>query len=163
MVEPLVEQFQKNHEYNYWANHSFLKALEEMAQPPEKAVKIFAHILFAVDVWLARLKKEDLSSYTNPHPSYTLAECRAKLEHLHQKTKEYLTRMDLDEVEKRIAYTNTKGKPFEMTARAILMHMVNHSHYHRGQLAMLIAQGGGNRPETDYSAYAFQIDEAKSL
>jgi hypothetical protein len=58
MSDPLLEQFRKNIEYDFWANDLFLKTLEAMSTPLEKAVKLFAHILFALDVWLALLSKE---------------------------------------------------------------------------------------------------------
>ncbi len=163
MADALLEQFRKNFEYNYWANDKFMKALQEMAQPPEKAVKLMAHILFALDVWLARLMKEDLSGYTNPNPSYSPAECRQKLDELDAKWRGYLTALKPEGIEEKTRYTNTQGKPFEMISRNILVHVVNHSHYHRGQLATLVAQNGGTRPTTDYSAYVFEIGEAKSL
>jgi uncharacterized damage-inducible protein DinB len=163
MADALLEQFRKNFEYDYWATDKFVKALFEMPQPPEKAVKILAHMLFAWDVWLARLMKEDLSGYTNPHPAYSLPECRQKSDQLHEKWKGYLAALKSESLQEKTTYTNTQGKPFEMISRNILVHVVNHSHYHRGQLAMLVAQGNGNRPTTDYSAYAFEIGEAKAL
>jgi len=162
-MDPLLEQFRKNFEYDYWANDEFLKALSEMPQPPEKAVKLMAHVLFALEVWLARLMKEDLSGLTDPHPSYSLAECRAKLEQLHQKWKGYLDRLSSQEMEGIFISVNTKGKRSEQIVRNVLMHVVNHSHYHRGQLATLLHQAGGKRPNTDYIGYVYGIGEAKDL
>lgn len=159
----MLEQFRKNYEYDYWANDRYVKALIEMPSPPEKAVKILGHILFAMDVWLARLKKEDLSRFPTPYPSYNLAECQQKLEELHGKWRGYLSGLGPDGLSEKIDYTNTQGKRFEQVVQNVLVHVVNHSHYHRGQLATLIAQGGGKRPETDYIGYAFEIGEAKAL
>jgi uncharacterized damage-inducible protein DinB len=159
----MVEQFRKNFEYDYWANDKFIKALSEMAQPPEKAVKILAHILFAWDVWLARLMKEDLSGFTNPHPAYSLEECRQKFDQLHGKWGNYLAKLKPEALDERITYPNTQGKRFEQTVQNVLVHVVNHSHYHRGQLAVLVSQAGGARPNTDYNGYTFEIGDAKAL
>ena len=162
-MEALLEQFRKNYEYNYWANDQFLTALSDMSQPPEKAVKLMGHILFALDVWLARLKKEDLSRFTDPNPSYILPECRQKLDELHAKWKDYLAHLKPEEMKEKFVSINTQGKSTEQIVQNVLMHVVNHSHYHRGQLASLVNQGGGKRPNTDYIGYVFSLGEAKNL
>ena len=163
MPDPLLEQFRKNFEYDHWANGLFLKALEEMPEPPEKAVKGLAHILFALDVWLARLLNEDLSGFTDPNPPYSLADGRKKLEELHTKWKAYLSGLTPEVMRTLIAYPNLKGKRFEQSVQNILTHVSHHSHYHRGQLATLVAQAGGKRPNTDYGAYVMEIGEVKAL
>src|SRR5262245_20591189 len=114
-----------------------------MPAPPERAVKGFAHILFALDVWLARLLKEDLSSFTDPNPPYTLAESRKKLGDLQNKWKDYLGSLTPEAMRAPLAYANLKGKRFEQSVQNILVHVSHHSHYHRGQLATLVAQAGG--------------------
>ena len=157
----MLDQFKKNVEYDYWANDLVLKALSEMTEPPEKAVGIFAHIIFALDVWLARLMKEDLSRFTDPHPSYGLAESRQKLEELHTKWRGYLDSLKSEDLSKKITAPNTQGKVSEHVVQNILMQVATHSHYHRGQLATLVHQGGGKRPNTDYIGYAYVIGESK--
>jgi len=159
----MIEQFKKNFEYDYWANDKFVKALSEMAQPPEKAVKILAHNLFAWDVWLARLMKEDLTVHNNPNPPYSLEECRQKLDQLHMKWKTYLIALKPEDLQEKIVYPNLQGKKYEQTVQNILVHVVNHSHYHRGQMAVLVAEAGGKRPNTDYGGYVFEIGEVKAI
>jgi uncharacterized damage-inducible protein DinB len=159
----LLEQFRKNFEFDYWASDKFVKAFMEMSQPPEKAVKILGHILFALDVWLARLMQEDLSRFTDPYPPYSLAECRQKLNELHEKWKKYLANLNPEDLGEKIKTTNTQGKPFEHIVQNVLVHVVNHSSYHRGQLATLIHQGEGKRPNTDYIGYATEMGESRAL
>lgn len=161
MTDVFIEQIRKNYEYDYWANDQYLKALTEMSQPPEKAVQIFGHILFALGVWLARLKKEDLSTFTNPNPSYTLAECRQRLDELHEKWKAYLASLTPEGLTGTFTAPNTQGKLSEHKVQNVLFQVFTHSHYHRGQLATLVHQGGGKRPGTDYIAYAYAIGESK--
>jgi uncharacterized damage-inducible protein DinB len=164
MPEALLEQYRKNFEYDYWATDKFVKALSEMTDPPEKALKLLSHILFASDVWLARLLKEDLSRFTDPNPSRSLAECRQKLEELHEKWRAYLADLDPSKMGEKFVYTNIQqGKKFEQITQNVLTHVVNHSSYHRGQLSSLVHQSGGNRPGTDYVLYALEMGEAKSL
>jgi uncharacterized damage-inducible protein DinB len=158
----LLEQLQKNFEYDYWANNEFLKALSEMAQPPEKAVQLMSHILWAWDMWLTRLVGGDLSGL-NLKPEYSLAECRAKLEELHLRWHNYLVGLKPEDLKRKIIVTNTKGKKFEHIVQNVLVHVVNHSHYHRGQLAELVHQNGGKRPFTDYIGFASFLGESKEI
>lgn len=161
MADAFLDQIRKNYEYDYWANDQHIKALLEMPEPPEKAVKIFSHILFALGVWLARLKKEDLSDFRDPNPSYTLAECRQKLDEFHEKWKDYLASLTLEGLMGSFAAPNTQGKLSEHKVQNVLFQVFTHSHYHRGQLATLVHQAGGKRPGTDYIAYAYVIGESK--
>lgn len=161
MENALIEQIRKNFEYDYWANDQYIKALLEMSQPPEKAVKTFAHILFALDVWLARLMKEDLSQYKDPTPPYSLLESRKKLDDLHEKWKRYLVSLTPEKMTEKFTAPNTQGKLSEHMVQNVLFQVFTHSHYHRGQLAPLVHQAGGKRPGTDYIAYAYAIGESK--
>ncbi len=161
MADAFIEQIRKNFEYDYWANDQYMKALMEMPQPPEKAVKIFSHIIFALGVWLARLKKEDLSGFKDPNPSHTLAECRQKLDELHEKWKRYLFALTPEQLSATFVAPNTQGKLSEHRVQNVLFQVFTHSHYHRGQLATLVHQGGGKRPGTDYIAYAYATGESK--
>ncbi len=163
MEDALLEQIRKNFEYDYWANDQYIKAFLEMPQPPEKAVKLFAHILFALDVWLARLMKEDLSRFTDPNPSHSLAECRKKLDDLHEKWKKYLASLTPEKLAGKFTAPNTQGKLSEHMVQNVLFQVFTHSHYHRGQLAPLVHQAGGKRPGTDYIGYAYAIGESKLL
>jgi uncharacterized damage-inducible protein DinB len=116
----LLEQLRKNFEYDYWANDLFLKALTEMAQPPEKAVQLLSHILWAWDVWLARLLREDLSGYTNPNPEYSLLKCRMKLDELHLKWKNYLAALKLEDLQGRLSSPIPKARNLNTLSKTFL-------------------------------------------
>ncbi len=52
-----------------------------------------------------------------------------------------------------INYTNLKGDAFTNSIRDILFHVINHSTYHRGQIAADLKQHGIEPPITDYIFY----------
>jgi uncharacterized damage-inducible protein DinB len=64
-----------------------------------------------------------------------------------------------ENLEKRIEYKNTKGEVFVNNMKDILMHVINHSTYHRAQIAQLIRQNGGEPAKTDYIVYQRQINQ----
>ena len=159
----MLDQVRKNFEYDHWANRKSLEAIQALASPPEKAVRIFGHILFAKGVWLTRLLKADTSGMTDPWPPFRLEECGPKLEELHGKWKVYLEALSDGDLGKDLRFANTQGRKFEQKIVNILVHVGYHGHYHRGQLATLIAQAGGKSPMTDYGAYAGEIGEAREI
>jgi len=52
-----------------------------------------------------------------------------------------------------INYSNSQGQPFSNSVRAILFHIVNHSTYHRGQIATEFRNSGIEPIHTDYILY----------
>lgn len=150
-------------EFDHWANAEALKAIEVLAAPPEKAVKIFGHILFAKEVWLVRLKRGDTARFNDPWPPYALDECGPKLEDLRGRWADHLSSLDEGQLGQRIAYQNTQGRKAEHTLLNIVTQVAFHGQYHRGQLASLIASAGGKAPGTDYISYAFKTGEGRPL
>ena len=61
-----------------------------------------------------------------------------------------LTETGLDEV---AIYKNSKGIEYRTKYRDILLHVLLHSAYHRGQVAMAERAAGGEPAYTDYIAY----------
>nr|MBP6578031.1 damage-inducible protein DinB [Chryseobacterium sp.] len=52
-----------------------------------------------------------------------------------------------------VNYKNSKGTKFENSIQEILFHFINHSTYHRGQIAMLLKETGLEPLNTDYIFY----------
>jgi len=153
----MQEYFRKIHEYNYWANKAVLKALTEMNPPEPKGLKLLGHIIFAMDVWLARVKQEDLARFTDPWIPYTLDECRGKVEKLHQGWIEFLEGLKPEDLPRKVSYTNTKGQRYECAIQDVIIHVVDHGTYHRGQMATAIHQGGGKGASTGF--YGFVLEK----
>jgi len=57
------------------------------------------------------------------------------------------------EPEKMIVYSNSKGETFTNLVKDIIFHIINHSTYHRGQIAMEFRQSGLEPLNTDYIFY----------
>ncbi|MCI5057675.1 MAG: damage-inducible protein DinB [Flavobacteriales bacterium] len=123
--------FEELFEYNHDTNIKLINALNEVSPKlNEKIVKLFSHILNAHHIWVSRIE--------NISPEYSVFELQPVLEFRnintrnHLKTLEILDQRDLMES---IAYQNTKGISFESSVQDILFHLINHSNYHRAQIA----------------------------
>jgi uncharacterized damage-inducible protein DinB len=50
-------------------------------------------------------------------------------------------------------YVTTEGKPYSNVLQDMLLHLINHSTYHRGQVASLLRQVGATPIATDLIVY----------
>ena len=58
-----------------------------------------------------------------------------------------------DDFNRLLKYNNYVGDYFESNVEQIMIHLVNHGSYHRGQVAMLLRQKGFEPVNTDYITY----------
>ena len=139
--------------YNEWANYRALKSIEDQGDSDQELLKLFSHILSAQIIWLNRIK----GLPTSPFPvweQYKLTELSTMTEESSNNWNDYMGEHKLETFEEMIFYTNSEGKKYESTIREIITHMVNHSVYHRGQIARRLRGMGGEPAVTDYIVFA---------
>jgi len=149
----MLDYFKRLFQYNAWAQERVLAALEKMESGirDEKAIKTAGHILLASRLWLNRLAgKANIDMAQN----LSLVQCRALFEELKPEWKAYLENLSESKLSEKASYKVTEGKVFENVISDALTHLVNHSTYHRGQIATFIKRSGGEVPNTDFIAFA---------
>lgn len=144
----MLEYLQKLFAYDDWANREIAAALEAQKIPPPRALKFFAHIVSAERLWLERLK---LQKQTYPvWPEFTLTECKVEIERLKKAWTPYLASLNEDGLTRELTYRNSKGESWTNVKQDILMHVIMHSAYHRGQIAADLRMAGIEPPLTDF-------------
>jgi len=128
--------------YDDWANREALASLERA--PVATGCRRMAHILGAQRVWLARIAG---GSFSEVWPATDLAACKEGLEDLRRRWRDVVAKDDPDRV---VAYRNTEGHGFESTVREILLQILFHGAYHRGQIASDVRAHGGEPALTDF-------------
>jgi uncharacterized damage-inducible protein DinB len=141
-------------EYDNWANQEVLKAVKAADEPPQRSVKLLAHVIAAEFVWFDRLKQQPQS--TPVWPELNLQECAARLQSLNISWREYLNGLSAEGLSQPIHYKNSKGEAWDSTVGEILTHVAMHSAYHRGQIALDIRSSGYVPALTDYIHWARQ-------
>src|SRR5262245_52287149 len=126
--------------YDAWANREVLNALRSIGKPPATALKRLAHILSAERLWLERLtgQKQTLPVW----PEFSLPQVEAQASETARLWKDYLDRLPESELSRTCHYTNSKGEHWNNRSEDILIHVVMHSAYHRGQIANDIRAAG---------------------
>lgn len=133
--------------HDHWANEQTVKAIREASGSP-RAIKLFAHIVAAEWLWLARLRQQPQKRAV--WPEFTLADCERELLELGAAWRDYLAALTPAALDSSVAYTNSKGERWQNTIGDILLHVTLHSSYHRGQIATALRDSGDAPAYTDY-------------
>jgi uncharacterized damage-inducible protein DinB len=145
MIPFFKELFEYNHHFNQKLASVFS---EEPDKIPEKSIKWFSHILNAHRVWNSRiLPVEDKFGVWQMHEVNELMEID-RTNYI-----DSLKILDRENMESEIQYLTSKGDPFTNTVRDILFHVINHSTYHRGQIAADFRQHNLEPIVSDYIFY----------
>ena len=144
----MIAHLQRLFAYDAWANHEVLDALRSAGQPPATALKRLAHVLSAERLWLERLtgQKQTLPVW----PDFSLPQLESHANETARLWKDYLDRLTESELDRTCHYTNSKGEHWSSRTEDILIHVVMHSAYHRGQIASDIRAAGFDPAYTDF-------------
>lgn len=134
-----------------WADDRVLAALRSATAPDPSCLEVFAHVLAAEHVWLARMKGE------TPHhpvwPALTLEQCAGLVQANQRELTAFVESLAASDLTRGVQYTNSAGQAFTSTIEDMLLHVCLHGSYHRGQIAWALRKGGGVPLPTDYIAF----------
>lgn len=134
--------------YDNWANRQALASLAAMPAPTARSIQLMAHIVGTEWLWHSRLLSRPAAVAV--WPDLGLANCEQHLAKLQQAWREYLDGLDSGKLESTVNYRNTKGEDWTNTVCDILMHVVMHGVYHRGQIAAQVRAAGGTPAYSDF-------------
>lgn len=137
-------------EYTYNFNDKVLDSLLEkgVGDIPEKSLLLINHTLNAQEIWNARIEESpNKVGVWDIRPLETLKNINLVN---YQNSLRIVDSYDFD---KRIRYKTSRGETFENTVQDILFHAINHSTYHRGQIATDCKLHGMTPLVTDYIFY----------
>ena len=138
--------FLKLYQYNAWSNKRVMNCLQRQKVEDEKILSIMGHIVAAHFLWLHRIKAlppPDLKLWG----SYTLPQLMVLAENAGKQWLEFVETTET--FDRELTYTNYVGDPYTNNVETIMIHLVNHSSYHRAQIAMLLRQKGLEPINTD--------------
>jgi uncharacterized damage-inducible protein DinB len=161
-----VEEIKQLFDYSEWANAQMLDAAarltaeeftRDLGNSFPSVRDTLAHVLFAEWVWLRRWKGESPRGWQGASEFADAASLRAELSAVASERAELIAGLADDALARVVAYTNTKGEEWRYTLGSMMRHVVNHSTYHRGQVATMMRQLGAHAPSTDLLLYEDSI------
>lgn len=140
-------------EYHIWATEKLLNYVEDSIPElyTEKIDSVFSSIqeafehIYTIDnLWFSRMQE---NIQTTKNASFlTIAEAKEKFRTLHNVMHSYLKAVDEGNI---VVYKNSVGESFEDTIHDIMIHVVNHGTYHRGNITAMIRSLGFKSISTD--------------
>lgn len=146
-------------QFTGWASQRLLDAAatlsaEELTRDLKTAhgpvLSTLAHIYQADRIWLSRVQGEPRMTLTDPGEEHTLDVLRRDWPVLLERWVSALQDQDADRM---VTFRNLKGVWFEHRLWQVVLHVVNHATYHRGQVAAMFRQLGKVPPGTDLINY----------
>ncbi len=155
--------------YNRWANQLIFDAVA--ALPEGEAVKerksLFKNMVHTLNhncvidrIWQAHLEGRDhgyAARNTPGHPP--LAELWRQQQEIDQWYVSWSDALFDAALDEKVSFTLIGGNPGVMTRGGILLHVVNHTSYHRGFVADLFYQVPARPPTTDLPVYLRETGE----
>ena len=147
----MISYFNELFEYTHHFNDKVISLLLNLENVPERSNKLLSHTINAHEIWNARIEKRTpLTAVWDMRPLETLKAINDKN---YSDTLRILENFDLSE---KISYVNSQDMAFVNTVGEILLHVGNHSTYHRGQIATNCKEQGITPLITDYIFYKRQ-------
>ena len=146
-------------QYDKWANDRVLQYLGDASELSPRMLDLLSHILFAQEVWLARIKGR---RYEKPEQAPGLADFPAAFQKCFDEYLEFLSWLQDDELDSVVEYADLKGNPWSSSLHDIILHVCNHGTYHRGQLALLCRDSGNVPLATDFIVMQREQSAAQS-
>lgn len=150
------------YEYNNWAHDIVFDFVSEISKEQyERTVGgsfpsirlTLEHILATEVVWLSRWEGHSLGD----RPDYGSVNDASALIRIwmsfRSRQHAFITSLDDDELAKPIVIRTRGGIETVQQLCDTMLHVVNHSSYHRGQVTNLVRQVGGTPKATDYFYY----------
>ncbi len=153
-----LQEIKLLHAYDAWANNRVFDAVAGL--PADQYLRdlkashgsihgTLTHLVAAQKIWLSRFVGKPDASLVTADQVPTLADLRQLWEKVGYDLAQFLGTMTDRKLAETFAMTTTSGKQFTHTYGQAFQHVVNHSSYHRGQVAAMMRQVGGVPPNTD--------------
>jgi uncharacterized damage-inducible protein DinB len=161
-VEMTTAEAREMFDYGSWATALMFDAAEALTQEQLEAPAVssfpsihatLAHIVGAEWIWLRRWLGDSPTSAPVWAGKPTLAELKIQLATVEAERTGFLAPLTDADLDGEVSYRGADGKAFLHPLGQLIRHVVNHSTYHRGQLATLLRQAGHTPPNTDFTRY----------
>lgn len=142
----MVEFFEELLDYSHQCNQNLIQIImNNEHKVTDKALQLINHILNAHQIWNNRIQSE-----STPFGVWQIHDLQA-LSDIDQTNYNHSVRIlrqyDFND---HIVYVNSRSESFKRTVRDILFHVINHTTYHRGQIATVFRHTGIEPLVTDY-------------
>lgn len=146
--------------YNVWANQQLLSVIDELseAQQQQEIVSSFnslykttLHMWNAESIWWQRMKLQERIYVPAEQFTGNFHELSGQLQQQDRMWMDWVATTQEHVLHHVFQYQTTKKEVFKQPLYQMVLHVFNHSTYHRGQLVTMLRQLGVDKlPATDF-------------
>jgi uncharacterized damage-inducible protein DinB len=149
--------------FDRWANARFFDVAATLTEAQLVAPLVssyptilatYAHLVGSEWIWLERWLGRNPTAAARWVARPVLADLRGRLGEIERDRDRWLAGLTTADLGRRVRYRRLNGEEHEGALGDQLVHVVNHSTYHRGQLTTLLRQVGATPPTTDFAVFA---------
>lgn len=153
---PLIDRYRTLYEYEKDCIQKMLTMLESVPEARrsdprfQQAVTLADHLAACREFWLDCMGKgrSELTGWNEECDFSTLGSRFAAVE---PRWTDYLARFDDSRLAQDFEFTESNGETFRLPVGVQIEQLAGHAAYHRGQIALLVDQLGGEVVDTDYA------------
>ena len=148
--------------YDDWANKMLLTTVsqlenDEFIQDLSSSYKsirdTMVHIIGAERLWLSRWMGEQGRTLLNSDDFPTYISLSNRWDNFRNQINSFLLELTEEDLTKEISYKNLKGISYTLELWKQMLHVTNHSTYHRGQVVTMLRQLKKQPPSLDLIYY----------
>jgi uncharacterized damage-inducible protein DinB len=159
----MKEVLQQYFTYHSWANRRLIDCIlslpadmhtREIASSFPSLYETLKHMWNAESTWWQRMKMQD-NLILPSTGSQGLPQVADGLQQQNKLWEDWVANASVAAIDHVFHYQNSKREQFRQPIWQMLLHLVNHGTYHRGQLVTMLRQLGVNEiPATDYIVWS---------
>lgn len=138
-------------EYDRWANARMFHGVDTLTEEQFASVRdTLAHIVGVEWIWLQRCNGVNPRSTPEWMENPTRESLRKQLDEIEREWQNFVGQLSAEDLDRMVDYVRLEGHTGSRKLVHLLQHVINHSTYHRGQVATRMRQAGGSPLETDF-------------
>jgi uncharacterized damage-inducible protein DinB len=157
-----LDAIRELYNYNHWANQRAISSvtplthemfIRSMGNSFGSVRDTLAHILGAEWIWLQRWLGRSPKALLGASDFPTVQALQQRWAAVRHDQNQYIQTLVPDRLQEEVSYINTRGERYAYALWRQMVHVVNHSSYHRGQITTLLRQMGAEPMSTDLLDY----------
>jgi uncharacterized damage-inducible protein DinB len=150
--------------FNKWANAKMMDACRKLTPeqyaaepvPGWSSVRFTVyHIAVVIDGWLRAVANDPDQTFPTEAEIATLDDAQRLLDRAYRRFDDLLPTLTPERLNT-VVTLQRRGRTVTMPPWAVLRHIVNHTTYHRGQVASKLKRFGIQQPETDFVFWVYE-------
>jgi len=116
-----------------------------------KSLTLAGHLAGCRENWLEHMEGKGRNIVDAWDEKCELSEMYDRFANLENRWTNYLANLPEEEWSQKFTFTESNGDSFELPVGVQVIQLAGHASYHRGQIALLVGQLGGEIKDTDYA------------